>query len=106
YSRSLLTIGFGFIGNTQQVGMKGRDFEVPMTGCAYLTTYSDELAHYFVPGKEILFYRNKKELQEIASYYVAHPGEAVAIGLAGRAKALSRHTWEQRWVHLLGVIRG
>ncbi|MES9899837.1 MAG: glycosyltransferase [Sedimenticola sp.] len=106
YSRSLLTIGFGFIGNTQQVGMKGRDFEVPMTGCAYLTTYSDELAHYFVPGEEILFYRNKKELQEIARYYVEHPGEAVAIGLAGRAKALSRHTWEQRWAHLLGVVRG
>ncbi|WXG56768.1 MAG: glycosyltransferase [Candidatus Sedimenticola sp. (ex Thyasira tokunagai)] len=106
YSRSLLTIGFGFIGNTQQVGMKGRDFEVPMTGCAYLTTYSDELAHYFVPGEEILFYRNKKELQEIAHYYVEHPGEAVAIGRAGRVKALSRHTWEQRWVCLLGVVRG
>ncbi len=93
YSRSLLTIGFGFIGKTLEVGMKGRDFEVPMTGCAYLTTYNDELAHYFVPGEEILFYRDKKELQEIVRYYRAHPEEAVAIGLAGRVKALSQHTW-------------
>lgn len=106
YSTSLLTIGFGFIGKSRQVGLKGRDFEVPMTGCAYLTTYNEELANYFEAGVEILFYRTQQELQEIARYYISRPKEAIAIGLAGRKKALDSHRWEHRWGALLEVIRG
>ena len=36
YNNSLVTLGFGYIGKTNLVGLKGRDFEVPLTGTAYL----------------------------------------------------------------------
>lgn len=102
---SLLTLGFGFVADTDRVGIKGRDFEVPLSGCAYLTSYSPDLAACFEEGKEILFYRNDDDLIAKAKYYLAHPEEAKAIGLAGRERALREHTWERRVRALIDVCR-
>ena len=56
-----------------------------MTGTAYVTTYSDELAKYFVPDKEIILYSDRNELLEKIKYYTGRPEEAIAIGAAGRS---------------------
>lgn len=105
YSNSLLALGFGYISNTDLLGFKGRDFEVPLTGVAYLTTYHEALARCFLPDKEMIFYANKEDLLRKIKYYLGHPEEAVEIGLAGRKKALAEHTWEHRWQEILGVCR-
>lgn len=104
YGRSLITLGFGYIGKTKELGLKGRDFEVPMTGCAYLTTWNPELADYFEPDREILFYRNKDELVERLSYLAARKDEVRAIGQAGRRRALHEHSWHARWHLLLEML--
>jgi len=100
YSNSLLTLGFGYISGTRITQLKGRDFEVPMTGAAYVTTYSDELAKYFEPDKEIILYRDRKELLEKVKYYAGRPDEAKAIGTAGRERSLREHTWDKRWARV------
>lgn len=105
YQSSLLTLGFGFIADTDRVGLKGRDFEVPLSGCAYLTSHNPDLAACFEEGKEILFYRDDNDLIERVKYYLAHPREAKAVGLAGRERALREHTWERRWRALIDLCR-
>ena len=105
YQNSLLTLGFSFIAGTNSVGLKGRDFEVPMTGAAYLTTYNAELARYFVPDKEIIFYKSPRELRDKVLYILSNPEEGIKIGLAGRERALRDHTWEKRWLKLWEVCR-
>ena len=105
YNDSLLTLGFGYIANTYKTGLKGRDFEVPMTGTAYLTTYNEELTKYFIPDKEIILYYNKEDLLKKIKYYSANPEKIIEIGQAGRARALKDHTWLQRWAEVLELIK-
>ncbi|MFA5032165.1 MAG: glycosyltransferase [bacterium] len=102
YHNSFITLGFGYTKDAK--AMKGRDFEVPMTGVAYLTTYNEELSNYFELDKEILFYRNEKELLKRVKYYIAHPEETIRIGINARKRALREHTWEKRWLEVLKVL--
>jgi spore maturation protein CgeB len=76
--------------------LKGRDFEVPMSGGLYLTTYNYELADHYIIGKEILCYSSFEECAEIIHWVLRHPDEAEAIRQAGLRRARSDHTWERR----------
>lgn len=102
YSRSLITLGFGYVGSSRtETGLKGRDFEIPLTGCAYMTTYNQQLAACFKDGEEILFYHNKRDFIEKISYYLERPEALLEIGRRGRERALSSHLWSSRWSALL-----
>ena len=104
YNNSLLALGFGYIKNTKITGLKARDFEVPMTGTAYITTFNKILQNYFIPDKEILFYKNEKDLLNKIKYYLENPKLAISIGINGKKRALQEHTWSKRWESLLEII--
>lgn len=104
YSRSLINLGFGFIGNSSVTGLKGRDFEVPLMGGLYLTTYNRELEDHFAIGEEIDCYRNEVELLTKLSYYLTHPDIALKIGTLGRMRCLRDHSWVNRFQKILTLI--
>lgn len=105
YSRSLINLGFGFIGDSLQLtGLKGRDFEVPLTGNLYLTTYNQELETCLRPGHEMDCYCNPNECFNKIRYYIANPSLAAAIGRAGRERCLREHTWTQRFRDILAIL--
>jgi len=104
YSRSIVTLGFGFIQNSFQTGLKGRDFEVPLMGGLYLTTYNHDLANCFNVGEEIDCYRNETELLSKLHYYMAHPDIALKNGAAGRDRCLRDHTWTNRFKTIFDVV--
>ena len=104
FSNSLLVLGFGYIKNTKITGLKARDFEVPMTGTAYITTFNKTLKNYFTPDKEILFYKNEKHLLNKIKYYLNNPKLAISIGIKGKKRALRDHTWTKRWEFILEII--
>jgi hypothetical protein len=104
YGRSLVTLGFGNIGKTSRLGLKGRDFEVPMTGCAYLTTWNPELAAYFAADREILFYRDRRDLIETLRRCLRDEQFTRGVGRGGRERALRSHTWRARWSTLLELV--
>jgi len=105
YARSLINLGFGYIGGSDEfVGLKGRDFEVPLAGGLYLTTYNPELEDCFVIGKEIDCYRNEDELVDKVKFYLSNPEVALKIGTAGRLRCLRDHSWANRFRTLLEVI--
>lgn len=104
YSRSLINLGFGFVGDSPQLtGLKGRDFEVPLMGGLYLTTYNRDLENCFILGEEIDCYRNEMELLSKLQYYISHPDIALKIGAAGRNRCLFDHTWTHRFKTILTV---
>ncbi len=105
YHNSLLTLGFGFMGKAENVRLKGRDFEVPMTGAAYITSFNKDLAKYFEDGKEIIFYKDKNDLLDKIRFYLKNPEKAVEIGMNARKRSLKEHTWEKRWMKVLDIIR-
>ncbi|MBI2471666.1 MAG: glycosyltransferase [Planctomycetes bacterium] len=98
YNRSRINLGFAAVGNSKDVCcLKGRDFEVPMSGGLYLTQYHPELENVYEIGKEIVCYKNLDELAEKIHYYLAHPQEAEKIMKAGMLRARREHTWFRRF---------
>lgn len=108
YSRSRINLGFGGVaGHKDTYCLKGRDFEVPMSGGLYLTEEHEELSRFYEVGKEIVTYLGIEDLIAKIRWLLANPGEAEAIRAAGRARALREHTWEMRFgrvLEILGII--
>jgi len=79
------------------MGANLRDFEVPIAGGCLLTQYNNEIVTFFEPDKEILTFANEWEMVEKAKYYLSRPDLIDAIALAGYKRAISDHTWENRF---------
>jgi hypothetical protein len=98
WNRSRIVLGFsGVLNHHDTFCLKGRDFEVPMSGACYLTEHHAELATQYEIGQEIVTYRELDELQEIVRDLLADPVRTEAIRRAGLARALKHHTWQGRF---------
>ncbi len=96
----------GGVGQTDQIKhLKGRDFEVPMSGAVYLTGFNPELADYFDIGREVLCYGSRADCAESLSWILARPQLAEDIRTRARRRALAEHTWERRLGALLSLLR-
>ena len=98
YSRSRINLGFAGVGHSKKLMcLKGRDFEVPMSGGLYLTQDNPELSLVFDVGKEIMTYQDEEDCTRKISYLLANPEIAARIRTAARKRALMDHTWENRF---------
>lgn len=108
WSRSRINLGFGgVIGYKDTYCLKGRDFEVPMSGGLYLTEHHEELLPYYEIGHEIVTYTDFDDLLANIRRLLDNPEKAAAIRRAGRERALREHTWEMRFekvFRILGVL--
>src|SRR5436190_5900381 len=99
YSRSRISLGFSVVAQQPTDGsppikqVRLRDFEAPMSGAFYLVEQCDELAEFFEPDREIVFFRDADELVDKARYYLSHDVERERIRLAGMRRARTEHTW-------------
>ena len=109
YSRSRINLGFGGVdGRNDTFCLKGRDFEIPMSGGLYLTHYHPELESAYKIGEEIATYTNTEDLIDKIQYLLAHPEKRQAIRKSGYERARTDHTWELRFekiFRLAGLIR-
>jgi spore maturation protein CgeB len=105
YSRARVVLGFGGVGHTADImHLKGRDFEVPMCGAVYLTTYNPELAHHFDIGREILCYRSPQECAELLRAVLADPDGAARMRAAVLDRCRRDHTWRARLEQISGML--
>jgi spore maturation protein CgeB len=81
-----------------------RDFEAPMCRAAYITAYTDELAEFYVPGKEVETYSTAEELVDKTRFLLANPSTAERLREAGYQRALKDHTWVNRFKQLFSAI--
>ncbi|MDE2311644.1 MAG: glycosyltransferase [Patescibacteria group bacterium] len=89
---------------TQRRQIKGRTFEVPACGGFLLTGDADNLRDYYVDGKEIVIFKDKRDLAEKCRYYLAHDQERKAIAKAGFERTLRGHTYEQRFRQIFKAL--
>ncbi|MEX2442977.1 MAG: glycosyltransferase [Alkalispirochaeta sp.] len=104
YRRSLITLGFGYIGSGTRTSLKGRDFEVPLTGACYVTTWNETLASLFEPDEEMVFFRDREELIAKLTWLTNHPETARRIGRSGQERALQDHTWQSRFGRIIDEV--
>ena len=110
YSRSQVSLGFLEVYQQHDAGqavvrhLHLREFEAPMCGALYCTGYSDELAEFFEPDREVITYRNQFELLDKVKYYLSHPQQAAQIRQAGHRRALKDHTYARRYQQLFEML--
>lgn len=96
-NRAKVVLGIGGVGYLDGVQhLKGRDFEVPMCGAVYLTTYNPELADWFEIGREILCYSSPQNCVEVLRWILADSEKQQRIRAAALLRCLNEHTWEHR----------
>jgi hypothetical protein len=107
YSRAKVVLGVGNVGEMSGVfHMKGRDFEVPMCGAVYLTSYNPDLADAFEIGREVLCYSSFQNCSEVLRWILSHPDQQRDLRQRALARATKHHTWQKRLSDLIRVIRG
>lgn len=76
-----------------------RNFEIPMSGGLQFCRYSDEIASYFEPDKEIVLFHNDDEMIEKARFYLADENRKLRMNMkiAARKRAERDHTWYNRF---------
>jgi spore maturation protein CgeB len=105
YSKSQINLGFGgVIGFSNAYCLKGRDFEIPMSGGLYLTENHPELERVYEIGKEIVSYTDFECLVKKIRYLLANPAEAETIRQRGFERARRDHSWEMRFEKIFDLI--
>jgi hypothetical protein len=105
YGRAEVVLGMSGVRQSDRVKhLKGRDFEVPMSGCAYLTSYNAELTDHFEVGREILCYSSFEECGETLAWLLKRPQQLEAVRIAARARCLRDHTWDHRIASLVALL--
>jgi spore maturation protein CgeB len=102
YSRAKISLGFSTVGRTHLddqriVQVRLRDFEATMSGAFYIVEDMPELRQFYEVGDEVVTYLGADDLVDKCRYYLEHEDERERIRLAGHARALRDHTWQQRF---------
>lgn len=105
FNKSKIVLGFSTVGKNDDIYiLKGRDFEVPLTGSFYLTGYHEELKEYFDLGKDIETYKSKEDLLEKVKYYLEHEIEREKIALFGYKKCFENYTAKASYEKVFGYL--
>jgi spore maturation protein CgeB len=89
FNKSKIVLGFSTVGKNDNINiLKGRDFEVPLTGSFYITGYHEELKEYFDLGKDIETYTSKEDLLKKVKYYLENNEERELIAKTGYEKCI------------------
>lgn len=105
FNKSKIVLGFSTVGKNDNIFiLKGRDFEVPLTGSFYITGYHNELKEYFELGIDIETYTSKENLLEKIKYYLENEYEREKIAKAGYEKCFSNYTSKKSYEKIFGYL--
>jgi len=96
YNQSKITFN-SYFSSKDTIALNGRDFEALGCGSFVVTQEIEEIKEYFIPGKEIVTYRDIDDAAKKIKYYLEHNKEREAIERAGHERALRDHTYEKRF---------
>lgn len=82
-----------------------RDFNCPLMGGFLLTDWVEGAEEFFHPEREMVFYFNKRDLQEKISFYLTHEEERNDIVARGRERVLRDHTYAARVPRVLETLQ-
>ncbi len=88
-----------------KTGLNQRVFDVPACGAFLLTDHRDQIEDLFEPGKEFVSFKSLDEARDLASFYLANPGERQKIAAAARRRVLAQHTYPRRLTILIEAMR-
>jgi spore maturation protein CgeB len=106
YNESKISLNLSFTSKKGKVQIKGRDFEATGCGSLLLTKDTKEIAEYFVPGKEIITYRDSNDALQKIEYYLKNEDERKRIARNGYERLVKEHTMEKRFQEIFAQTVG
>ena len=103
-SKIVLDIHLTYKSKNKQFNVTPRIFEVPASRAFLLTNENSLLHKLYDIGKEVVCYKNDKELKDLINYYLKHPEEREEIALRGQKRAYEEHTYEKRFKDIFSII--
>lgn len=105
FNQAKIVLGFAGVGINDDIFiLKGRDFEVPLSGSLYMTQRHDELTEYFSLGKDIETYGSKEELLDKVQYYLKHENEREVIAEQGKYTCQTHYTAKAAYEKIFGYL--
>lgn len=86
--------------NREVLQVKGRLFEMGLSGTMVLCEYTPDLCRYYDPGEEIVTFENLEDCASKARWYLAHESERLRVASRYRDRTLREHMWEHRFTDL------
>ena len=86
-------------------GTNARIFEINGCGAFQISDTTLHTDKVFKDKREIVYFRDAKELKELTGYYLENDEERKRIAEAGQKRALSEHTYEKRIGELFVLIK-
>jgi spore maturation protein CgeB len=100
YNQSKISLNISFASKEDKIQIKGRDFEAPGCGSLLLTNDTEQIAKYFIPGEEIITYRDASDAADKIKYYLANEDEREKIAKKGYEWVMREHTYEKRFLEI------
>lgn len=85
-------------------GLNSRIHHIAACGGFQLMEYNPDLEKQYDVGSEIIAFRSRDELRELAEYYLSHPEGRLEIAERARQRALKEHTFDHRLDEILNII--
>lgn len=101
FNQSRINLGFGFVNESTDQCLKGRDFEIPSCGALYLTSHNSDLERVYKIGEEIISYTDYEDCFNKIISLLNDPAKCERIRAVARRAVLERHTWSERIYQLL-----
>ena len=100
-------VSFAPMGSSTDVNrlqVKGRVFEMGLSGTMMLTQRSPDIERFYEPGKEFVAYESIEDCADKAKFYLRNAAERQRIAEAYYRRTRSEHMWEHRFQQLFREI--
>ncbi|MCM1307121.1 MAG: DUF3880 domain-containing protein [Butyrivibrio sp.] len=87
-------------------GVPLRVWDILGAGGFCLTNYQAELPMYFINGEDLVWFKSRSELFELADYYLEHEDERRRIAENGHRKVREFHGYESRMDEIAEYVDG
>jgi Uncharacterized protein conserved in bacteria len=94
---NLMRISFGS-------GLPMRVFDIMGSGGFMATNYKKDIVKFFEDGKDLVIYRDFKELSDIIQYYINHEEERQEIARNGYSKVKQYHNYKVRLKEMMEKV--
>ena len=84
--------------------IKARTFEVPGAGGFLLSEGAEGVEDYYVPDKEVVFFKDIDDLVSRIRYFLERPAERDRIANAGFQRTAAEHVYEKRFSALIQAL--
>lgn len=87
-------------------GLSNRPFEVTGCGALFMTDHvREDIKRAYAEGKEVVLFKDERELREKVQYYLSHDEERERIALAGYHRTVKDHTYDRRVEQIFDTLQ-